>query len=373
MPDGQFEVRFGNSIKGLKNGDQIFPEMLAAIRGAHYRVFLETYIYWSGDIAQEFASSLSECARRGVDTRVVLDDYGCKRLNQELIDEMEDAGVKIHRHRPVRLTDLRKSNHRSHRKLMIVDHSVGFIGGVGIADEWTGDAKDSSEWRDNHFRVEGPIVEDMLEVFLQHWPDQYSYHGTDEHPDSFPEDRGPVSARVVAAEPIRGVSGMADMFKEILSNAEKSVRICTPYFLPDFGMLKNLLKASKRGISVEVLTAGQHTDMSIVRSASRILWGKLLKSGIKIYEFEPSLIHVKSIIVDDKYVLIGSANFDVRSARLNDEACLWVSDADFASSENERFESDLSRSHPVSLDDWKDRTYWQRFLDRIAYMFRGLL
>ena len=371
--EGWLESGFrpGNQVEALVNGDEIFPAMLEAIRDAQHSICLETYIYWNGEIAKEFADALSHASRRGVEVRVVLDDYGCSRLDDQLLVEMRDAGVGIHMYRPVRWLQLRRSNHRSHRKLMIVDRSVGFIGGVGIADEWNGDARNRSEWRDNHFRVAGPVVHDMERVFDQHWPGDALAVGSD-CPANM-EPKGSLSAGVLASEPLQNHYEVAMVFATALDRAEESVHICSPYFLPDDRLKRALLAARERGVSVVVVTAGKHTDKQIVRWASRHNWEDLLEAGVEIHEFDPTLIHVKSIVVDHLLTIVGSANFDVRSARLNDEACLVVKDRGFAAEEERRIAEDLKRCSRVSLDDWRSRTLWQRLLDGAANLLKAHL
>lgn len=363
--------RAGNDVEALVNGDQIFPAMLEAMEKARHSICLETYIYWNGEIAQKFADALSKASRRDVEVRVVLDEYGCSQLDDRLLVQMRDAGVGIHMYRPVRWLQLRRSNHRSHRKLMIVDRSIGFIGGVGIADEWSGDARNRSEWRDNHFRVTGPVVHDMERVFDEHWPGDALAVSSDCPVDMDPQ--GSLVAGILASEPLQNHYEVAMVFATALDRAESSVHICSPYFLPDDRLKKALLAARERGVRVLVVTAGKHTDKQVVRWASRHNWEDLLEAGVEIFEFAPTLIHVKSMVVDSILTIVGSANFDVRSARLNDEACLVVKDRGFAEEEEDRISADMKRCSRVTLDGWRSRTLSQRLLDRSANLLKAHL
>ena len=363
--------RAGNDVEALVNGDQIFPAMLEAMEKARHSICLETYIYWNGEIAQKFADALSKASRRDVEVRVVLDEYGCSQLDDRLLVQMRDAGVGIHMYRPVRWLQLRRSNHRSHRKLMIVDRSIGFIGGVGIADEWSGDARNRSEWRDNHFRVTGPVVHDMERVFDEHWPGDALAVSSDCPAGMDPQ--GSLVAGILASEPLQNHYEVAMVFATALDRAESSVHICSPYFLPDDRLKKALLAARERGVRVLVVTAGKHTDKQVVRWASRHNWEDLLEAGVEIFEFAPTLIHVKSMVVDSILTIVGSANFDVRAARLNDEACLVVKDRGFAEEEEDRISADMKRCSRVTLDGWRSRTLSQRLLDRSANLLKAHL
>ena len=367
-----FPVREGNRLECLKNGDEIFPAMLEAMRAAKHSISLETYIYWSGAIAVEVAETLAEAARRGVEVRAVLDWFGCSKMDDELVEMMKEAGVRVLHYRPLRWWNLRRANCRSHRKLLIVDGVIGFTGGVGIADEWTGDAEDPRHWRDNHYRVEGPVVGDMQRVFFDHWDEEAPRGGNGR---LFPEleEAGDLPVQLIASTPLMGPERFAKIYSELMEEAEERFWVISPYFAPDDPLLAKLMETARRGVDVRVVTAGKHNDFKVVRRASRHDWGPLLEAGVKIFEYHPTLIHVKLLIVDRGTSLFGSANFDARSVRLNDEASLLVRDERFTAEQAELFEGDLRIAEEITFEQWRNRPWKQRTKDRAAHLLRPLL
>lgn len=360
----------GNTLQLLRNGDEIFPAMLGAIRDAARSVHLETYVYWSGEIAVEFAEALAEAARRGVEVRVVLDWYGSQQMKEELVTRMERAGVKVRHFRPLRWFNLRRANHRSHRKLLIVDGRSGFLGGVGIAQEWTGHAQDPDHWRDNHYRVEGPVVADMQRLFFAHW-------GDDDIPARDEVDASPAAgdlrARLIASEPAEGPDEIEELYLELLRNAKRRFLAVAPYFAPSERVLEAMKDAAGRGVELEVIAAGRNNDMRVVRKAFRHDWGRLLEAGVRIFEYHRTLIHVKLIVVDDDTLLIGSANFDIRSLSLNAEACLLVRDGAWVERHARMFREDRDDAEEVSWEQWKNRPWMTKVKDGLSHSVRELL
>jgi cardiolipin synthase len=359
----------GNTIEILENGDEIFPAMLQAIAEAQETINFETYIYWSGDIATTFAEALIARAEDGVDVRVLLDWVGSLRMETELIDRMKEAGIHVVRFRPLRWYTLDRINNRTHRKFLIVDGRVGFTGGVGIGDEWLGDARNPDEWRETHYRVTGPVVAAMQGGFASNWVEDTGE--LLQGPEFFPalEPTGETDMQfVLSSTGSRNYMHMTLM--AVIAAAEDHIRITTPYFVPDDIAISQLIAARARGVEVDIIAPGPHMSKDAVRNASRHFWGPLLEAGVRVHEYQPTFMHAKLLIVDDAFVSVGSTNFDERSFRLNDEANLNIFDTDFAQAKITIFETDLTRAREVSLQEWQDRPAWQRTTDWFWSWFR---
>ena len=362
-----------NRVTALINGDQIFPAMLAAVRNAQKTICLETYIYWSGEVGRQFAEALAERARAGVKVHVLLDWVGARKLNASLIALMRDAGVEVEKYNPLVLYNLARLNHRDHRKLLVVDGEVGFIGGAGLADIWLGNADGPNHWRDNMFRLEGPAVGQMQAAFMDNWMKTSSrvLHGHDYFPELGPA--GEDYAQVFKSSPREGTEEVRLMYLLSIAAAQKSIRLAASYFVPGALTTEELVEACRRGVKVEIILPGARTDSPIVRYASRSKWGPLLEAGVRIYEYQPTMYHCKMMIVDDVWVSVGSANFDNRSFRLNDEANLNVFSAQFAAEQVRIFEEDKQQSHEVSYQEWKKRSPLKKLLERLLAPLRSQL
>ena len=363
----------GNRLRALLNGDQIFPPMLAAVRAAKQTVTFETYIYWSGDIGREFVEALSERARAGVKVHVLLDWVGSAKMDKPLLDALKGAGVQVERYHPPSWTGLGKLNNRTHRKILVVDGRIGFTGGVGIAQEWTGQGQDPDHWRDSHFQVEGPVVAQMQAVFIDNWIKTSGevLHG----PAYFPllQPVGPSRAQMFSSSPTGGAESMALMYQLAITAASRSIDLSAAYFVPDDLSLKALVEALKRGVKLRIVVPGEHIDSDAVRAASRAKWGPLLEAGAVIAEYKPTMYHCKVMIVDGLLVSVGSTNFDNRSFRLNDEATLNIVDADFAREQTATFEADLAKARPISFAQWTDRPLKERLSERLASLIGSQL
>jgi cardiolipin synthase len=363
----------GNRVQALSNGDEIFPAMLAAIRRAQRTVLFETFIYWSGDIGEEFADALSERARAGLRVHVLLDWVGSMKVDRRLLAKMRDAGVEAQMFHPLRWYNLGRINNRTHRKLLIVDGSTAFTGGVGIAPPWTGHAQDADHWRDMHFRVEGPVVAQMQGVMLSNWS---KTTGRILHGDAyFPalQDVGDVRAQMFSSSPSAGSDSMQLMYLLAITAATRSVDIASAYFVPDTMARCALVAALQRGVRVRVITPGRHTDTQTVRHASRALWGELLDAGVEMYEYQPTMYHCKMMVVDGCMVSVGSTNFDPRSFHLNDEANLNVYDGAFAVQVTQVFEADLRRCRRITLADWHGRPALEKARERATALLAPVL
>jgi cardiolipin synthase len=362
-------VTAGNRVDALQNGDEIFPAMLQAIRGAKKTVDFQTYIYWTADIGRQFAETLAERARAGVKVNLLVDSLGSSTMSERDIATLEKAGVEFRKFRPLRWFALTRFNDRSHRKLLIVDGVIGFTGGVGIAAMWTGHAQDPNHWRDSHFRVEGPAVGQMQAAFLDNWIQATGevLHGSDYFPPLSPA--GPDPAQMFISSPSGGGESMELMYLLAITAAEKSIQISSAYFVPD-GLTRDALDAAlKRGVRVQIITPGSHMDAESVRRASRSRWGDLLAAGAEMYEYQPTMYHCKVMIIDELFVSVGSTNFDPRSFRLNDEANLNIYDADFARREIAVFAEDLAHSQRMTLAKWRARPFHEKvreYMDSLA-------
>ena len=358
LPENRFEV--------LLNGDQIFPAMLDAIRHAQRTITFETYIYWSGGIGDAFANALVERARAGVKIHVLLDWVGSAKMEERLLRIMEQAGVEVRKFHAPHWYTIDKLNNRTHRKILVVDGVVGFTGGVGIGDEWTGHAQDPAHWRDTHFKAEGPVVAQMQAVFNDNWTRATGnvLHGEDYFPSIRPA--GDARGQVFSSSPSGGSQSMQLMYLLMINAAVRSIDLSSAYFLPDELARDTIVAAIRRGVRVRVITPGSFTDAALARRASRALWGDLLRAGAEIYEYQPTMYHCKVLVVDGLLVSVGSTNFDDRSFRLNDEASLNIYDSAFARQQIGIFEQDLARSRRVSLEEWEARPWTEKLGERVA-------
>jgi cardiolipin synthase len=363
----------GNTVEALYNGDQIFPAMLLAISEAKKTITFETYIYWAGEIGEKFAIALSERARAGVKVHVLVDWEGSYKMDKNAVAMMVGAGVEFRKYRPLRWFNLDRVNKRTHRKLLVVDGRIGFTGGVGIAELWTGNGQDSTHWRDDHFRVEGPVVAQMQAAFMDNWITASGdvLHGDEYFPPLAPV--GPLAAQLFYSSPTSGAESMELMYLLAITAAEHTIYLSSAYFVPD-GLTSDALTAAlKRGVKVQIITPGKYMDKKIVRGASRSRWGGMLDAGAEIYEYELTMYHTKMFIVDDLLVSVGSTNWDPRSFGLNDEANLNIYDAGFASRQLEEFRLDLTKSHRVTLAEWRARPWREKLGEQLASLLGPLM
>ena len=363
----------GNRVTPLRNGNSIFPAMLGAVKAARRTVTFETFIYWSGSIGRDFADALSERARAGVRVHVLLDWVGSAKMKPELLDQMEEAGVEVRRYHPPRWYTLTKMNNRTHRKILVVDGTVGFTGGVGIADPWLGDAEDDEHWRDSHYQLDGPAVAQVQAAFLDNWMKASGelLHGEDYFPAL--SVRGDVSAQMFRSDPGEGGESVRLMYLLSIASARQSVRIAAAYFVPDDLSIETLVAACRRGVHVEIIVPGPFVDTELTRRASRARWGKLLEAGVVIHEYQPTMYHCKIMIVDDIWTAVGSTNFDNRSFRLNDEANLNVYDRAFADTQIADFETDRAQSRQITFEMWRNRPWQEKILEHAAALLRSQL
>lgn len=363
----------GNRVEILKNGVQFFPAMLSAIRAAKKTINLEFYIYWDGEIGRQFAEALAERARAGLKVNVILDAVGSGPMSHDLTDFMVRNGIAVEWYHPLRWYTISRVNHRTHRKLLVVDGEIGFAGGVGIADEWLGDADAKDHWRETVVRIEGPAVTQMQFAFMDNWVKSRGelLTGLDYFPQIGP--RGDTLAQVMKSSPSEGSSAVKLLFIIAIVSATKSIYISTAYFVPDKDTIKALQGAIRRGVDVRVIVPGEFTDVPIVRHAGRFYYSQLLRRGIRIFEYQPTMMHAKTMVVDGILSTIGSSNFDDRSFRLNDECNVNIYDEGIAAQMEQMFFADLARSEEITRRRWIRRPWMERVKERVAGWFKEQL
>ena len=360
----------GNHVEELINGVEIFPAMMAAIRRATNSITFENFIWRSGVLSDEFIEELSERARAGVQVLMVLDHFGTLEFRNEDERRLRASGVRLVKYNP--LWKFWSWNHRTHRKLMVVDGRVGFIGGACVGDRWLGDAERKPLWRDTHYRVEGPVVAQIQGAFATNWE---QVTGEFLPGEAFPEltPAGPAQAHCFQSGPGEGPLHSRLALLEAIRAAKHDVRLAHSYFVPDRESVEVLLAARQRGVRIEIMTPGV-IDANVVRRASRSKWERLLEAGVVFYEYQPTRFHCKTLIVDGEWVSVGSVNFDPRSFNINDEANLNVFDREFAARQIAVFERDKGKSIRITLEGYRNRSsIWVRLVERFYGLFSPLL
>ena len=363
----------GNKLEALINGDAYFPAMLDAIRGATRTINFAAYIMKSDGVGHQFRDALCEKARAGVEVRVLLDGIGSGwSLDNSDVRMMKQAGCKFAYYHPVASWRMDRTNRRSHRRVLVVDGKIGFTGGAAFSDKWGGHAQDEHHWRDTHVRLEGPIVGALQAAFQSHWIK--TYHEALTGADQFPalQRAGDLKAQIVeshsfSSAPIPLVQAVT------FAAAEKRIWITNPYCTPTDDQVELLVRAAKRGVDVRLLLPGPHNDQPLTQSAGRTAYGELLEGGVKIFEYQPSMIHAKTMVADGMFAMIGSSNLDARSSEINEEIDLVVYDEAFGRTMEQAFENDLAQSREYTLDEFKKRSWWERLTEWLAIPFRSQL
>ena len=361
---------FGNDVRVLRNGDEIFPAMLRAIEGATTTVDLVTFVYWSGDIAQRFADALATAARRGCRVRVLIDAVGGRKMDEQLIERMRDGGADVRWFRPIvdgAAPDIGQANHRTHRKILVCDGIVGFTGGVGIADEWAGDARNEREWRDTHVAVRGPAVAGLQAAFVDNWADDIDepFDAAAESPAGV-EPQGTTECVVLRDAAENGASDLRMLLLSLIQLSRRRVRIASAYFNPDDRLLEALYAAVERGVEVQLMFPGQHADKGFVRLNGEADYAGLLERGVEVRTYERSMLHAKIVTVDGELASIGSANLNRRSMEHDDECNLLVFDPQVVAVLDEHYDDDLR--HTIDLDPqrWAERGLFQRLGESLS-------
>lgn len=369
----QAPISRGSEAEVLVNGDRIFPVFLETIAEATQTVNLLTYVYWKGEIGERIADAVCERARAGVTCRVLLDAVGAAKMDPEIIARMEESGVLVRRFRPPKPYALRRLNNRTHRKILVADGRVGLTGGVGIADEWTGDAQDPDHWRDTHLRVRGPAVRGLQGAFAENWLEATGQvlTGHDDLPELSPLPDGAGDAmQVIRSRAGAGDTNVETLYYLAIAAATESIDLTSAYFAPRPVFIHALSDAARRGVRVRVLVPGRHIDKGVVRRAGRSVYGELLRAGTHIFEYAPTMLHAKCLVIDGAWSAVGSANFDNRSFQLNDEAVICIQGRELAGRLTEVFEADLRVSRRIGLGDWRARPLRERAMEVGARLFR---
>jgi cardiolipin synthase len=358
----------GDAYTVLTDGDAAFPVMLSAIERARHRIRFEGYIYDSaGEVGERFTSAFEAAARRGVDVELLFDSVG-GAVESAHVERLERAGCKIGWFNRVRGPSIEEVNYRTHRKALIVDGDVAFVGGIGIADQWAKDTPDEKQWRDTHVELRGPAAINVEAAFSENWIET----GGVVEPDVLPHDNerdGSASSIVVWSSPEGGTNAMKRLYLLALAAARRSIDIQSPYFITDESTDWSLSDARRRGVRVRVLVEGDITDAKPVKFAGRAAYERFLEQGIEVYEYQPAMMHAKAMVVDGILSIVGSANFDNRSLELNDELNVAVFDRTVAARLVADFERDLTKSTKLDLDAWRSRPFHIKAREKVWSLF----
>ena len=359
----------GNAYTVLANGDQIFPSMLGAIAGAKRRISFETYIYEKGSVGEQFTAALEAAAKRGVQVILITDAMGSKKIPKEWRERLLAAGARMGEFGQPKWYSLEELNYRTHRKILVIDGAIGFTGGVGVADHWLGNADSKEHWRDMMVRIEGPAARLMEGVFTENLIETLGPIApiVDPPPVVPPGPRD--SAMVLSSSPSGGANALKRMYMLSIAAARRTLDICSPYFLTDESSRWELAQAVGRGVRIRILVEGDITDAKPVKYSSRDAYQQLMEQGIEIYEYQPTMMHTKSMIVDGIWSMVGSANFDNRSLELNDEMNIAVSDPDLAARLLKDFEQDLQRAKKLDVNEWRRRNVLEKIRENFWSYF----
>jgi cardiolipin synthase A/B len=363
----------GNKINLLQNGDEYFPAMLQAIRAARKTINFEAYIFYSDPVGDQFRDALCERAQSGVEVRVLLDGVGSGwRLNNSDVRLMKKAGCKFAYYHPTHSWRIDRTNRRSHRRILVIDGKLGFTGAIGFAEKWSGHAQDKNHWRDAQMRIQGPLVHKLQAAFQEHWVKTFgeALTGADQFPAL--SSAGDLKAQLVSSRsfsmaPIPLIQAVA------FTAAQKRIWITNSYCTPTSDQVEQLVKAVQRGVDVRILLPGENNDQPLTKSAGRAAYGKMLEGGVKIFEYQPTMIHEKSMVIDGLFSMFGSSNLDARSSEINEELDAVVYDQEFGGEMEAVFEKDLRQSREYTLQEFKNRSLWERTTEWLMLPFRSQL
>jgi len=356
----------GNRVRLLNNGDEFYPVMLADIDDARHSITIEAYIYWDGRIGLEFARRLAVRAQEGVAVKILLDAVGSSTIGPQILSMLESGGCQVAWFNPLKWYKLGRVNRRTHRKSLIVDGRIAFTGGAGIADIWTGAAQSPDHWRDMQVRIEGPGAMPLQTAFAENWQATTGelVNGPEYFPDPVPAGRVPV--QTILSSPSTGTSGARTLYYLAIVCARRSILIANPYFVPDLKAIDLMIEAERRGIEVKVMVAGVHNDNWWARQNSVRLYGPLLKAGIDVYEYEQTMLHHKTMVIDGRWATIGTTNFDDRSFLFNDESNVSFVEPGLVKEMERTFRDDLEKCRRVSYAKWRKRGVTARAGEFIA-------
>ena len=362
----------GHAIDVLHNGDEIFPAMIEAVNRASQSIDFVTFVYWQGDVAQRFAEAIGGAASRGVRVRVLLDSFGAAAMDQDLVDMLRESGCEVRWFRPRAQWKFWRTDHRTHRKILICDNLVGFTGGVGVADEWAGDARNPDEWRDTHFMIRGSAVDGLRAAFIADWVETGApaVHQSDPMPS--PDDSAGTAQIAVIDDPARiGLSRSAVLLEGLIQRARTSVKIQTPYFNPTPKLIDLMEAALRRGVAIEIVIPGPHIDKRVSAIAARSAYRSLVRAGADVYEFQPSMMHVKCFIIDDMLAFVGSVNMNERSFNKDEEVGVVISDDAVLATLLDHFRDDVERSELAEPARMSLRGIWERLTELALRPLRG--
>jgi cardiolipin synthase A/B len=356
----------GGKATLLQNGDAFYPTMLRAIREARDTINFETYIFEPDEIGQQFIDAFKERAMAGVEVRLLVDGFGGMKLKRRYRDDLTRSGVMVHRFRPLGLRNLVRIYRRAHRRAIVMDGKVGFTGGAAVSKKWKGNVTNQHEWRDSMTQITGPLVAGIQSAFAENWV--YCTGEVLAGPRFFPPlERGPgICGISVVSSPSDSLQPIRLLFWLTFSNARKRLWICNSYFIPDRRLRDAVVDRARHGVDVRVLVPGNHTDAVPVQAAGQSYYEELLAAGVRIFEFEPAMMHAKTAVVDSAWSIVGSANMDERSMELNEENVLGIADREFARSIEAGLSADYTRSREITLERWRQRTIVRKALERLA-------
>jgi cardiolipin synthase len=359
-------VHRGGDARILQNGDQFYGAMLEAIRGAKETVNFEVYIFEPDEIGRSFMDAFKERARAGVEVRLLVDWFGSWKLRKRHLEELRHAGVRVERFRPLSLRNLVRMYRRSHRRAIVVDGRTAFTGGAAVSEKWRGNVRNHHEWRDNMTQVTGQLVTGVQAAFATNWV--YCTGEVLAGPRFYPidGDRSGLCGISVASSPSDSMQPIRLLDWMTFINARRKLWICNSYFIPDIQIRRAVQERAKAGVDVCILVPGDHTDAVPVQWAGRSFYEELLEAGVRIFEYQASMMHAKIVVADDAWTLVGSANLDERSMELNEENVLGIAGEDFARSVVAGIEEDLTRSREVTLEEFRRRPVWKKGLEHVA-------
>ena len=361
----------GNHVDIFNNGDEFYPAMLDAIESAQLSITMEQYIIWDGEVGRRFAEAFAEKAREGVQVKLLVDAIGSATLGSEIFKILEAGGCQLAWFRPIHWFTLHRANHRNHRKSLIIDGRVAFTGGSGIADHWLGSGENEDEWRDIQIRVEGPAVAVQQTGFARNWllttGEILNGH------EYFPEPRiaGDIPVQTILSSPSEGAGAAGTMYLIAVQCAKHYLYIANPYFIPDARVIDMLAQACRRGVDVKLMLAGRHNDTWWARQNSVRLYGKLLEAGVEIYEYRPTMLHQKTMVVDGVWATVGTTNFDNRSFALSEETNICLHDPTLVQQLRTIFDADLALCERIELAGWKRRGAWQQIKEMLASLIEN--
>lgn len=362
----------GNACTVFQNG-ALYPAMEKDIAAAKHTVHLESFVWTKGTLERRFVDLLSRKAREGLKVRVLIDAMGGISAGKNELERLQKSGAEVSLYCRPHWWNVRRFNHRTHRKLLIVDGTIGYTFGHGIADQWLGNGEDKDHWRDTAVRAEGPVVQALQSVFVENWIEETKCIPAGEGVFAELEPKGNSAAHVVSSASGEALSSVALLYTTAIACARREIVIQNPYFAPDDGMCELLSMMVKRGVAVHLMVPGGNTDSPFVRRAGCHLYADLLRAGVNLYEFEPTLLHQKIVVIDEIWSHIGSTNFDSRSLALNEEVGIGILDAEIAKELKAAFAADLRRSKKITLADWRARPRLAQAYDWVAYQLHDQL